>query len=749
MKISELNGVGAKRAHSLHNAGICTVADLLNYFPRDYDDRSQIKTVAELMPDAVNTIRGVVASDPETATLPRKGAPPLNITKIVIKDHTGALELVWFNQPYLKKYFKKHSEYIFTGKVRESYGGRVQMQSPEYEISNDGELSHGRIVPVYTTPKQFSQKTFRALMHQALEGAGECEAFAEYLPVSICEKYNLCGRETAIHNIHFPKSDALFLAARRRLVFEELFFMQSALLQMKDVTTGQPGIALEDVDYTPFLHMLPFPLTNAQNEVLQDIARDTSQGKRMNRLIQGDVGSGKTVVAMAAAYLVMKSGYQAALMVPTEVLANQHFEQCSRFFEPLGFETVLLTGSLGAKARREALAKIGDGCASMVIGTHALIQEKVEYAQLGLAITDEQHRFGVNQRMTLTQKASATPHRSIPFLPVGQSPPCGRHKYLDEKRKFTFFHTSLRSRKSVFDHLAGRPAASQQRPLQGMCPHTLVMTATPIPRTLGMILYGDLDISIINELPPGRQVIQTYSVNSKYQPRIHAFICKEVEQGRQVYVICPAIEACEDTDVSDTKSEIKNVIAYTAELSAALPDIKIAYLHGKMKPAEKQQIMEDFKANHINVLVSTTVIEVGVHVANATLMIIENAERFGLSQLHQLRGRVGRGKDQSYCILVTDAKADETKSRMKAMCDTADGFKLAELDLKLRGAGDFFGTRQHGLPSFAIANLYRDMDVLKEVQVAVLETLPVSEGEEMAIKKRIAQVLNDTHGGVM
>ena len=673
MNISELSGVGAKRAHSLYLAGVKTVEDLLNYFPRDYDDRSNIKNIAELTDDAVNTIRGVVATEPESAVLVRKNAPRLNITKLTLQDRTGTLEIVWFNQPYLKKYFKVNSEYIFTGKVRETFGNKKQMQSPEYEAVGGESTSHGRIVPVYTTPPQYSQKTFRALINQGLEVALN---FAEHLPAAIREKYSLCGIEDAIRNIHFPANDDAFLAARRRLVFEELFFMQLSLFQMKEAVATQPGILLTDTNITAFLKSLPFSLTAAQETVLAEISSDMSSSKRLNRLVQGDVGSGKTVVAMAAAYMVMQSGYQAALMAPTEVLASQHYEQCQKFFAPLGFETVLLTGSIGAKAKRETYAKIESGAVQMIVGTHALIQEKVEYKNLALAITDEQHRFGVNQRLVLSQK--------------------------------------------------------------GQNPHTLVMTATPIPRTLGMILYGDLDISIINELPPGRQVIKTYSVNSKYQDRIYSFIQKEVDAGRQAYIICPAIEAQEFSDESMTKLEMKNVLDYTAELKESLPELEIAYLHGKMKPTLKQEIMDNFKAGRINVLVSTTVIEVGVHVANATLMIIENADRFGLSQLHQLRGRVGRGEHQSYCVLITDAKAKETRARMKAMCDTADGFKLAELDLKLRGAGDFFGTRQHGLPSFKIANLYRDMEILKLAQAAATEVDPI------AVKDRVQQVIKET-----
>jgi len=723
MNISEISGVGVKRAKALKASGIYTISDLLNYLPRDYDDRSKIKTIAELTPDAVNTIRGKVSTEAENVILNRKHATPLNITKLIIKDNTGTMELIWFNQHYLKSYFKKNSEYIFTGKVRTSHGGKLQMSTPEYEACGKAEISGGRIVPIYTVPKQFTQKTFRALIHYVINPTASnpleimseahskalSEVFSETLPESLLKEFKLCDRKTAVLNIHFPESNTLFLASRKRLVFEELFFMQSALLKMKGVTSVQQGIIFDDTDVIPFLSNLPFSPTKAQQRVLGDIQTDMKSGVRMNRLIQGDVGSGKTAVAMVAGYLTAKNGYQMALMAPTDILAGQHYAQCLQYFEPLGFEVVLLTGTLRAKAKRESLAKIQNGQASIIVGTHALIQESVEYKNLGLVITDEQHRFGVNQRLNLTQKAA-------------------------------FY------------------------------PHTLVMTATPIPRTLALILYGDLDISIIDELPPGRQEIKTYSVTSQYRQRLHAFIQKEVTQGRQVYIICPAIEEtgveaereeAEDeaptkkatASLSEGSAPIQNVMNYTQEISEILPDLKISYLHGRMKPTEKAEIMDAFKAGEINLLVSTTVIEVGVHVSNATLMIIENAERFGLSQLHQLRGRVGRGEAQSYCVLITDSKNRDTQARMKAMVRTTDGFKLAELDLQLRNTGDFFGTRQHGIPTFKIANLYRDVETLKIAQSvavsAIKGEIKMTNEEKNIFVSQVESVLEKAHGGVI
>jgi ATP-dependent DNA helicase RecG len=680
--VTSLSGISPQRAKTLKAMGIETVGDLLRFYPRDYDDRCQIKTINMLNPDAVNTIRGFILFEPENVVFPsKKGGKPLVMTKARLKDETGELELIWFNQPYLKKYFKRETEYYFTGKVKQNVY-RLQMESPEISVIDEASLSGGRIVPIYTTVKSIPQKAFRTLVHRALT-ACKNDWPADDLPGPVRLRFNLCDISTAIQHIHFPESDESFLSARKRLVFEELFFMQSALLRLKGTVSAEPGIVYPHADAAPFLGRLPYALTSAQEAVLYDITNDLKNGGRMNRLVQGDVGSGKTAIAMAAAYMTVKNGYQAAIMAPTEVLAGQHFEQFSKFLT--GYETVLLTGSLPAKVRRNVYERISEGTAQIIIGTHALIQTGVTYRRLALVVTDEQHRFGVNQRLTLREK--------------------------------------------------------------GQKPHTLIMTATPIPRTLGLILYGDMDISVINELPPGRREIKTYCVSSGYRERIHGFIRREAEQGRQAYVICPAIE---ESEANTVKMDVSNVLAYTKELSRALPGIVISCLHGRMKPAEKEQIMSDFKANRIQVLVSTTVIEVGVHVANATLMVIENADRFGLSQLHQLRGRVGRSDLPSYCVLVTDSKNKETQRRMKAMTETTDGFRLSELDLELRGAGDFFGTRQHGLPGFTIANLYRDMDILKEAQEAAVDItrglIPFEPEEERRYMERISAVLAKAGG---
>ncbi len=644
--INVIKNIGKTRQEQLNKLGIETVEDLIEYYPRDYEDRSQFVPIAEIETGKTNTIRGRVAAMPEA-----KRIKAMTIVNVRIKDDSGTIECVWFNQPYVKNQLTLGREYTFTGRVIEKFN-RIQMESPDYEPVNSESLNTGRIVPVYTVPKKMSQKVIRGCIKDAMDSVeGSLE---EYMPESILKKHSLCDREFAARNIHFPENDAAFFKARRRLVFDELLFLQLHLLELKgNVCSKKSGVVIKDFSDNEIRQQLGFSLTDAQEKVLNDIKSDFSSGNVMNRLIQGDVGSGKTAVAMISAYIAIRNGYQAVLMAPTDVLANQHYKSFSEAFEPIGIKCELLTSGLKKREKDKVYDNILTGYGKMIIGTHALIQDRVEYNNLGLVITDEQHRFGVRQREKLSDKG-------------------------DE-------------------------------------PHVLVMTATPIPRTLALILYGDLDISVIDKLPPGRKKIDTFAVDHSYYQRLYAFIKKEVNKGRQVYIICPMIE-------ENDKMELRAVLSYTEELDRnILPDLSVSCVHGKMKNSEKQLVMEEFSKGNIDVLVSTTVIEVGINVPNATLMIIENAERFGLSALHQLRGRVGRGGEKSYCVLVSDAKNKVAKERLSIMCKTNDGFLISEKDLTLRGPGDFFGTRQHGLPEMKIANLYKDIDILKEVQATAIE----------------------------
>ena len=639
--IDVVKNIGKTRAEQLNKLGIETVEDLIEYYPRDYEDRSRFVPVNEIEIGSVNTIRGRVLTSPEA-----RRVRTITIVGVRIADGTGSIECVWFNQPYVKNQLIVGKEYTFTGKVIQKFG-RIQMESPDYELVNADSLNTGRIVPVYTVPKKMSQKVIRGCIKDAMDTVDG--SLDEYMPESIIKEHNLCSREFAVRNIHFPENDKAFFKARRRLVFDELLFLQMHLLELKgNVCDKKTSVVINDFDDSEIRNALGFSLTDAQEKVLNQIKNDFTTGFVMNRLIQGDVGSGKTAVAMISAYIAIKNGYQAVLMAPTDVLANQHYKSFCDTLEPLGIKCELLTSGLKKKEKDKAYDNIATGYAKMIIGTHALIQEKVKYNNLGLVITDEQHRFGVRQREMLSEKG-------------------------DE-------------------------------------PHILVMTATPIPRTLALILYGDLDISIIDKLPPGRKKVDTFSVDHSYYQRLYAFIKKEVAKGRQVYIICPMIE-------ENDKMELRAVLSYTDDLDRnILPELRVSCVHGKMKNAEKQTVMEEFAKGNIDVLVSTTVIEVGINVPNASLMIIENADRFGLSALHQLRGRVGRGSEKSYCVLVSDAKSKVAKERLKIMCQTNDGFVISEKDLTLRGPGDFFGTRQHGLPEMKIANLYKDVDILKEVQ---------------------------------
>lgn len=645
--VSALKGIGEQRERKLQKLNIYTVEDLLTHYPREYKDRSEIVKIADLPMDETSTFLAQIKEEGQNS---RHGR--LAYTRMKVYDETGSVGVLWYNQPYMKNSLKIGEWYLFSGKLQKKYG-RTEVVSPECERIGEN-FAGGRIIPVYPSVEGLSQKMLRNLMEEALSQMSG--GMREELPLWLRKEYHLAERNFAIENIHFPKTEQGFYDARRRLVFEELFLLQTALYQLKNTLEdrGEGIILKKKKALKEGEALLPFALTGGQQRVLKEIERDMTSGKIMNRLIQGDVGSGKTAVAMIAAYWTIQNGWQVAMMAPTEVLASQHEESFRKIFEPAGIEVVLLTGSLTAKEKRERLAKVANGKAQMIIGTHAVIQKGVEFHKLGLAITDEQHRFGVRQRSTLAEKGENV--------------------------------------------------------------HTLVMTATPIPRTLALILYGDLDISIIDELPPGRQKIDTSAVDSRYHQRIYAFIRRHVAAGRQAYVICPMIEENE-------KLEVQSVLNYTEELVQELPDCRVACVHGKMKAKEKQAIMDGFAAGNIDVLVSTTVIEVGINVPNATIMLIENAERFGLAQLHQLRGRVGRGSEKSYCILVSDTKTKVAKERMKTMTESEDGFVISEKDLKLRGPGEFFGIRQHGLPELKIADLYKDMAILKEAQQAAAELL--------------------------
>ncbi len=649
--IEQINNVGTQRANKLHQLGIYKIYDIIEYFPRDYNDRTNILEIKNLIENEENTFTAIIASTPENINIKNK-----IMTKVKLKDSTGTITGIWYNQVYLKNTFRIGEEYLFSGKVTKNYN-KLEIINPEYEkIDNKELLSGGRIVPIYSSTYKFSQKMIRTIIKNVLDEVyNEIE---EFMPDYIQKEYKLIDRVSAIQNIHFPSDNQMFFSSRYRLVFEELFLLQLGLTRIKLVNSNsKKGVVIEKVnEEQDLINSLPFKLTNAQINALDEIKKDLLSGNSMNRLIQGDVGSGKTIVALLASYIVVKNGYQVAMMVPTEVLAQQHYESFNNYLSDLGINIALLTGSITKKQKTAILEDLQSGKINIVLGTHAIIQENVLFNNLGLVITDEQHRFGVAQRAKLSSK--------------------------------------------------------------GDNPHTLVMTATPIPRTLALILYGDLDITIIDELPPGRQKIDTFSVGTSYYERIYEFIKKEIAQGRQAYIICPMVEESEKLE------DLKSVIEYTEKLKEKVfNNYTIEFVHGKLKSKEKQIIMDRFIKGETDILVATTVIEVGINVPNASIMVIENSDRFGLAQLHQLRGRVGRGTYKSYCILVTDSKNKVTLERMKIMQTSNDGFELSQVDLDLRGPGDFFGTRQHGLPEMKIANLYKDVSILKTVQEAVNKLL--------------------------
>ncbi|MDH7481344.1 MAG: ATP-dependent DNA helicase RecG [Armatimonadota bacterium] len=638
-------GVGERLAKVFSKLGIFTVRDLLTHFPRRYEDRRHMRRIAQLKVGETATVVGrVVVADnlrtPRSQTL---------LTKVAIQDDSGIAYLVWFNQWYLKNKFIKllGRKIVVYGTAQPGNHG-IEIINPEWEEVDEGvdPLSSNRIVPVYPLTEGLYQGTVRRIIYQALERF--LPSVHDILPEKIREHRGLVGLAEALLNIHFPESETALEKARFRLVYEEFFLLQLALaLRRQSFTAGEPGIAFRVTpECTKALYdVLPFELTNAQKRVIAEIERDMASPRAMNRLLQGDVGSGKTIVAVAAIMIAVHNGYQAALMAPTEILAEQHYLVLRRMLEALGLDVVLLTGSLPAKEKRLAKEKTASGLANIVIGTHALIQEDVEFAKLGLVIVDEQHRFGVLQRAALRQK--------------------------------------------------------------GWNPDVLVMTATPIPRTLALTVYGDLDLSVIDEMPPGRKPIKTHFKPTSERPRVYEAIRKLVDQGRQVYIVCPLIEESEKLQAK-AATELAEHLA-----NDVFPNYRLGLLHGQMKPAEKDEVMSRFRDGEIQILVSTTVIEVGVDVPNACVMVIEDAERFGMAQLHQLRGRVGRGEHQSYCVLIGDPTTEEAKRRLEVISATNNGFQIAEEDLRIRGPGEFYGTRQSGLPSLRIADVLRDVSILE------------------------------------
>ena len=644
-----IKGIGEAKAKALGKLGIFTLGDLIGWFPRRYEDRRETRPISSLIPGETACVAAMIASEPKVSHI-RKG---MDLVKVRAVDDTGALDVTFFNQSWLKNQLRVGETYIFYGRTEGSLL-RKTMAGPVVEPEGRREFT-GRIVPVYPLTAGVSQLLLSRAIRQGLDGCADI--LPDCLPDSVRQTHGLCRVNYAYENIHFPESPEALGIARRRLAFEELFFFAIGLKLLRSRRETVSVEPFRPVDMAPFYDALPFILTGAQRRCVDEAIADMTAGKPMNRLCQGDVGSGKTMVAAACVYFCVKNGRQAALMAPTELLAEQHYRGLAPLLEQLGLRCALLTGSTPAKTKRSVTAQLASGELDFAIGTHALISGGVAYANLGLVVTDEQHRFGVAQRTALAEK--------------------GEH------------------------------------------PHTLVMSATPIPRTLALILYGDLDVSVIDQLPPGRKPIETYAVTSAYYPRLYAFIRKQVEAGRQVYIVCPMVS--ENDDLPD---ERKAVTEYAQKLQSEIfPDLRVAYVHGKMKSREKDTVMSAFAAGETNILVSTTVIEVGVDVPNASLMVVENAERFGLSQLHQLRGRVGRGQHQSYCVLVSDNKNDETRQRLRAMTKTADGFKIAEEDLRLRGPGDFFGLRQHGLPGLRVADIGCDTRLLTEAQTAAEELL--------------------------
>ena len=644
--IMVVKGIGEKTAKLFSKKKIANIDDLLKYYPKAYQEFKDPVCIGEVLLEERVAVLGQICQKPITRNLAK-----INITVTKIQDCTGSIEVCWYHMPFLKNYFHIGDTYIFVGEVSKKYG-KLVMEQPQYYKVDEYEKQKQTLVPVYSTTAGLSNKLIQKSVKQALESVTKTK---EYLPEYLVDKYQLPDIFQSTYMMHFPKNKEEVLMARKRLAFDEFFTFLASMewLKEQDIKRKNENPIKDTVSLTPLLKKLPYELTMAQNRVLDEILKDLQGEYVMNRLVQGDVGSGKTIIAICALFYMLESGYQGALMAPTEVLAKQHYIEILELFKDLPYQVELLTGSTTAAQKKRCYQNLQDGTTSLVIGTHALIEDKVTFKNLGMVITDEQHRFGVKQREKLS--------------------------------------------------------------LKGNAPHTLIMSATPIPRTLAIILYGDLDISIVNELPKNRLPIKNCVVGTGYRNTAYDFIKKQIEEGRQAYIICPMVEEGENT-------EMENVTSYQNKLEEYYQnEIKVGKLHGKMKPQEKELVMSDFAEGKIQILVSTTVVEVGINVPNATVMMIENAERFGLAQLHQLRGRVGRGKHQSYCIMMYKKDTKETKERLEVLNHSNDGFYIANEDLKLRGPGDFFGIRQSGEFDFKVGDIYNDQEMLKSAKEAVNE----------------------------
>ena len=666
-----LKGVGPKTAERFEKLGILTLSDLLCHYPRRYLDFSKPCSIAEAPADTECVVKAEVFAKPGGRILPGGR----RMERITAGDDVSSLEITWFNNPYAAQKLELGQEYYFQGIVT---GGMLRRQMVNPQVRTDAQVKSSPFEAVYPQTEGLTSSAIAKCVRQLLPHA---ELLPDPLPSEMLKKYRLLSKADAVRAIHCPATEEEAFAARRRLIYEELLVLQLGIGRMKNHGAASTGAPMKKADASPFWESLSFSPTGAQRRAVEEILTDMSGETSMNRLLQGDVGSGKTLVAAAAIWACIRAGYQAALLAPTEILASQHAENLNRLLSPFGMRVALLTGGMKAAARRTTLAAIRDDEADLIVGTHAILSEGVEFARLGLAVVDEQHRFGVRQRGLLAEKAAN--------------------------------------------------------------PHLLVMSATPIPRTLGLLMYGDLDISILDELPPGRKPVKTRCITGKKRADLYGFLDREIDSGRQVYIVCPAIEDAGGSGLNAVKSYYEDIA------KAYLPDRRVGLMHGKLKPKEKAEVMDDFKSGRLDALVSTTVIEVGVDVPNATVMVIENAERYGLSALHQLRGRVGRGAAESWCFLVSDNASESVQKRLKFLCSTSDGFAVAQYDLETRGPGDFFGSRQHGLPTLQIADLMNDTRTLHAAQseaVALLAEDPLLERPEHALLARQVEQMFDKAG---